>query len=90
MVGNNVFTSTKVGFEAVYSSIQEVHKPHVIHPEDADKRLHVPPKTFYPYNPPTYTAPLPEHRTYDIRRSDKSRRPSKLCLSLQALEEVQI
>lgn len=48
MVGNNVFTSTKVGFEVVYSSIPEVLLPHIIHPEDVGRWLHVPPKTFIP------------------------------------------
>jgi len=45
-VGNNAFTSTKVGFEAVYASIPDVHKPHIIHPEDVGRQLQVPPKTF--------------------------------------------
>lgn len=55
----------------MYSSIPEVHKHHIIHPEDVDNRLHVPPKTFYPHNPPTFTAPHSEYRNFDIRRSVK-------------------
>jgi len=38
----------RVGFEAVYCSIPEVRLPHIIHPEDVGRRLHVPPKTFIP------------------------------------------
>lgn len=71
MGGNTVFIRTKVGFEAVYSSIPEVHKPHIIHPKDVDKRLHVPPKNFYLHNPPRCTAPHSEQRNFDIRRRDK-------------------
>jgi hypothetical protein len=48
MMGNNVFTSTNVGFDAVYASIPEVHIPHIIHPEDVGRQLQVPPKSFIP------------------------------------------